>query len=224
MATPPRGPASPHSTSVRVSVFRVSPGGRHRVRLLSDAIQGILTHWQAGRGVYCPGEGCPVHRLAKVWKGYTPVEVWEPAGRRWIPYVLEVTEGLELTMRDCFRRGQVWELTRKQPEKKKHFPVEGSLVDEGHGVTLRPAFDMMPVLLAMYHETDMVLGVPNPMPAPVVLEIEPAAGVEPAPRPAAKPAAAAAPQMSAADLDKLRIARANIGREVHNGKATGAHP
>ena len=218
-------PPSGGRSQVKVETFRVAEGARHRVQMLSDAIGGILTHWHGGCSQVCAGDGaCPpaLHRLKSVWKGYTPVQVWEPQRSRWVPWVLEITEALEHDLRGTIERGQVWELSRLPPTKRKRFPVVGVLLEQPGCKGLRPAFDIRPVLYRLFHVTDLTLDVANPMPAPLILEVEnvPAAP----PRPIARKPEDLPPADRALVLERLREARADIGRPDRNGKATGAHP
>jgi hypothetical protein len=161
-------------------VLRVDPGQAWFVRMLSKRYWGLFTHWEGGRGVYCPGEGCPAARHAKqrLWKGYASAEVYEQRVNLWHPCVLEITEHLELDFRDRFDRGQVWHLTREMPTDKRKTPVVGELHETCDETKWPSAFDIVPVLKTVYHVQKIEMGFPNPMPARTM--VQPSEGAPPA--------------------------------------------
>lgn len=157
-------------------VYRVDPGVTARVRILSPvhSVSGVMTHWKNGRSLYCDPGNCADcrQRTRRFWKGYLAVLGYEEPSKKWLPAVLEVTESAELDMRGIIRRGQEWELTRERETKKQRQPVRAVLVGELDLAELPRAFDFLPVLLNLYHETHMAIDVPNPMPGRVLVELE----------------------------------------------------
>jgi hypothetical protein len=111
--------------------------------------------------------------------------VWNAAKNVWTPWVLEMTESLEVDLRSIVRRGQVWEIWRN-PLGKKSTPVEAKLLEEDRDPKrIPPVFDIVPVLRGLYHLTQIDLTHKNPMPprtlvadiagdGPAVLQVGPA--------------------------------------------------
>lgn len=155
----------------QIRVFRVEEGDAVIARFLSYSHLGIMTHYVRKRSLYCPGDAecCPAnHRLDKFWKTYAAVELWNDARKVWFPTVLEVTEHLELDLRDICKRGQLWELWRHKGGSKSS-PVEAKLLEERDPETMPRAFDFMPVLQHLYHVSRIQLSVKNPLPPRVVV-------------------------------------------------------
>lgn len=144
----------------------------HTVMLLSDSYGGLFTHFKRSTQL-CRGKDCPAHLHnygEPTWKGYAPILAKDPAGKVWIPFVLELTENLERDMRGIFQRGQQWEIWRLK-ERKKTGPVQGKLLDEEIDPSLLPPpFDVLPVVRALYHASIIDLTHKNPLPARVVVE------------------------------------------------------
>lgn len=207
MATPLDARPGAQNSPVRVRVFRIDEGKVATVRMLSDAIGGILTHYAGGRSEYCKGNDCPdaLHRRGSYWKGYVAAELFEPRPRHWIPIVLEITEALELDMRGRYARGQVWQLSRNPSSKRRHFPIVGMLIQEPTAQVLRAAFDVRPVLAHLYHTNEIALDRDNPTPAPVVLEV--AVDGPPPPVPVAKRPDQLTADERAQILERLKAAR-----------------
>lgn len=153
-------------------VFRIEEGTTVHARTLSDGYLGLFTHYVKRRSVLCQGEDCEaaIHRAGKIWKGYAAVELWNAPTNRWNPFVLEITESLELDLRGIWKRGQVWEFYRELPVKKKSMPISGKLLEERDPTTVPPAFDFRPVLLHLYHVHQIHLGALNPMPPRVIVK------------------------------------------------------
>lgn len=147
-------------------VFRLDDGTSYHVRFLSQRYFGLFVHWTRGRSVYCDPEGCPhsVHQTDRFWKGYAACEVYDGPRKLWFPCVLEITEHLELDLRDQYARGQVWFLERQRVEGKKKSPTKGRFVEQLDLKTLPLAFDFVPVLLHLYHRPKLDLTAKNPMP------------------------------------------------------------
>jgi len=158
---------------VAVRVFRVSPGTSTQLRTLGEAYGGLLTHWAGGRSRYCCPESCPVqwHKLEAFWKGYFPALVHDKARKLWLPAVFEMTEALELDMRNQFAHAQEWEVSRAPEVKKRKFPVQGRLLGNVDPARIPLAFDIVPVLRTLYHATSIELGALNPCPEKVVMEV-----------------------------------------------------
>lgn len=160
-----------------LDVFRVDAGSNHFIRTLEASYGGLFTHYVGranGRSHYCPDAHCSCQhsKLDRVWKGYTSVEVWDPKNAHWFPAILEITEALEVCFRGRFDRGQVWELSRRAPDKeKKSYPVVGRFVEDLKEEHLPSKLDYRPVLMRLYHAPDGVqTHHKNPMPMPELVE------------------------------------------------------
>jgi hypothetical protein len=147
-------------------VYRVQAGTTVMLRTLANSYKGLFLHFHNKRSHLCRGEQCPreIHQVPPTWKGYTPVELFEPSKAKWLPAVLEVTEHLDLDFRHLFKRGQIWEIFRDSVGKRKGTPVCGKLLEERDGKTFPAAFDVVKVLLTMYHVQQIRLDQDNPMP------------------------------------------------------------
>lgn len=166
---PPKGGADKIRT---VEVLPVRANTEHTVRFLAGYF-GLLTHWMGKHSIPCPGvDKCPesVHRRDQTWKGYAAVERYELASSVWVPYVLEITEALEHSLRGRQLRGEVWFLERPQPGKKK-CPVLGQYLERQSLEWLRQPFDINDVLRVVYHNRPYVLGVANPIPPRLCVEV-----------------------------------------------------
>lgn len=171
MSTSPRGPTPSRKPSSPVQVLSVPVNLPVCVRFLGPVL-GLDTHWRSGRTIPCPGpDECPVslHRTALIWKGYGPVEAWESSCRHWRSFVLEVTESLEEDLRGRDLRGEVWQLHRMQKSGKTD-PVAGIFCERLPEHSLSKTFDIVPVLLRLFHVPRLTLGTRNPMPPKVVIE------------------------------------------------------
>lgn len=153
-------------------VFRVEEGTTVHARTLSDGYSGLITHYYKKRSLICRGDDCDsmIHKTERVWKGYAAVELWNAATKLWNPWVLEITESLELDLRGKWKRGQVWEFYRDTPTKGKAMPITGKLLEERDPATMPPAFEFRPVLLHLYHVHAIHLGALNPMPPRVLVQ------------------------------------------------------
>ena len=171
--TPARAAASsPVNTVHAIQVFRIDEGQTVHLRTLSDSYGGLFTHWYRGRSVYCPGVECAsvVHKISRIWKGYAAVEIYVEQRKKWMPWVLEISEHLELDLRNRFERGQVWEIFRDVPTNHKAQPVQGKLHEQRDASTFPAAFDVRPVLMHLYHIPAVDLSHKNPMPPRVIVE------------------------------------------------------
>ena len=158
--SPAGGP--PPAKPIQIEVVRVEAGAAILFRTLSQSYGGLFTHYK-GKSRYCPGEDfCQLHKMDRIWKGYCAAEWWLEKECVWRPCVLEITESLELDMRAHFNRGQVWEIYREQKTSKKAPQVCGKLHETLDGKRLRPAFDIVPVLRALYHVDAVDLTKRNP--------------------------------------------------------------
>jgi hypothetical protein len=148
-------------------ITRLEPGQSATLRMLSESLLGLMTHWQRGRSVYCPGQDdCPntTHALDAVWKGYVAAELWIDARKQYFPTVLEVTESCELDMRGRYARGQLWQLDRAGSVRGKKCPVAALLVGKQEAGVCPPSFDPLPLLQQLYHRLDVRCALPNPLP------------------------------------------------------------
>lgn len=165
----PAGDGSPAKV-VQIEVVRVEAGASEIFRILSPKYGGLFTHYKA-RSRYCPGEDfCQLHRLDRVWKGYCAAEWWLRKEKAWRPCVLEITESLELDMRDFFTRGQIWEIWKEQKTSKKAPQVNGKMQELCDVNRLRPDFDYRPVLQALYHVDAVDLSKKNPCAARILMQ------------------------------------------------------
>lgn len=155
-----------------VRVITIAEGGSVFFRGLSACYRGLNTHFIKGQGSqYCRGENCPNawHKEKKVWKGYLAGETHNFTAERWEPGVLEITESLELDLRDIYCRGQVWEIKRGVKVGKTNPPLSGRFHEQLNEKHLPPAFDYMPVLLHIYRVFPLDLTAKNPMPPRVLV-------------------------------------------------------
>lgn len=162
----PRGKSDRLDAEVVVRVLRLGEGLTETLRTLAASYRGLLTHWHKGRSYYCPGaELCNYHRLPTVWKGYTPIEVWKAIDCCWYPWVLEISENLDLDMKPRFDRGQVWEIERTVRKKKGcGAPVKGRLLEERDQAHFPEPFAMSAILRTLYNWKDIRLDQDNPLP------------------------------------------------------------
>jgi hypothetical protein len=194
------GPQTRERETYALRVVRLKPGDVLCFRMLSEAYSGLMTHWIAGRGQYCPGpERCPrgTHNRDTIWKGYCAAELWCPVRKLWFPCVPEFTEYCELDLRDRYQRGQVWELRRDKKTDDKQPPIIATLTEFYDPTKLQRAFDVLPIVATMYHVSQIQLGVDNPMPGKVL--VNPVEG----PPPASKTGNAQIPNDSGAQARKL---------------------
>jgi len=217
--------------TVPVRNYRLADGEVCEVTFLEETYHGMLTHWIAsaskgrkGESKHCLGDDCPpaVHARPTIWKGYAAAEVYDRKAKRWLPVCFEVTESLELDLRDNFTRGQTWQCAKMAEAKTKNSKVTGILIETLELHAIRPAFDVRPVLYHLYHVPFLVLDVPSPLPPRLVLEsFERAAPANVikfanAKAQAEKPVSA---EEAAANRARLaELARATGGR-IGNGKA-----
>ena len=144
----------------------------HTIMLLANEYGGEFTHFRRSTQL-CRGADCPaaLHNIGEpTWKGYTPILAKDYGVKRWIPFVLEMTENLERDMRYIFARGQLWEIWRDK-DKGKTGQVCGKLIEDAGDVSRLPEpFDVIPVVRAMYHSSLITLKHKNPMPDRVIVE------------------------------------------------------
>lgn len=147
--------------------------------MLSPEIQGMMTHWigskSAGRSQHCQGDGnCPDawHKGDCIWKGYVASYVFDESKLMWFPFVLEITEHLELDLRGQYRRGQIWAIAKKPNGKKKVAALCGQLLETVDQVKVPPTFDILAVLKWTYHVQNLCLGAVSRMPAKIIVAPE----------------------------------------------------
>lgn len=159
-----------------LQIFRVSPGQSVLIRTLSDGYHGLMTHWVGtrtkGRSVYCKGKECEpaIHKLDQIYKAYAAVEIWSKQRGKWQPWVMELSEALELDVRGIWARGQVWEIYRLKIDDKNKTPIMGKLLEERDPKTMPKEFDIKAPLMHLYHTKVLHLGVLNPMPPRVIVQ------------------------------------------------------
>jgi len=227
------GAAQP-APAVPVRNYRLADGEVCEVTFLEESYHGMLTHWIAsthkgrkGESKHCVGDECPpaLHSRPTIWKGYAAAEVYDRKAKRWLPVCFEVTESLELDLRDNFSRGQTWQVAKIQEAKTKNSKVTGILIETVDTSALRPAFDIKPVLYHLYHVPSLYLDVPSPLPPRLVLqecERQAPANVIKFANAKAQAEKPLTPEEAAANRARIaELARATGGRLV-NGKA-GAH-
>lgn len=166
-------PAAAPTIVRALRILQIEPGTDYHIWTLSDKYGGLLTHFKQ-RSFYCGGKDCPSHVHLKsdtIWKGYAAVGVWNPATKKWMPWVLEISEHLELDFRGLWKRDQVWEIWRDNLGKKKTTPITAKLLEDSHDAKLcPPAFDYLPVLKTRYHTSHIQLNHFNPLPPRVLVE------------------------------------------------------
>lgn len=171
----PSKDARPTSAPRVLEVLRVKPGDMFFARLLSEKYCGLFTHYYQKRSHVCKGEHCSsiIHKIDRTWKGYAAVEInsGKPNDRKWYPWVLEITEHLELDFRHRFKRGQTWELFCPAAVDRKRPGVEGKLWDVPTSATLPAAFNIVPTIQNLYHCFELDLSAKNPLPDRVYVEV-----------------------------------------------------
>lgn len=156
----------------QLRILSIEVGTDYHVRLLSEAYGGLFTHY-ARKSFLCTGEkDCPshIHKYEKIWKGYAAVDIWLKERKVWLPFVLEISEHLELDFRGLWKRGQVWEIWRDHPVAKKPSPVQAKLQEEREPDRVPKAFDFVSVLKTRYHTSYIDLTAKNPLPPRVFVE------------------------------------------------------
>ena len=152
----------------RLGVLRVAEGQSHNVIFVQGGpILGLLTHYESKRSFPCDGESCL--RCKKsfdvVWKGYAAVLLWDKAAKQWWPTVLEVTESLELDLRGRVQHSGMWEITRAVATKPgRHPPIVGHEMKRGPAPLLCPTFDLLPAVHWLYHDYEIKVALPSPIP------------------------------------------------------------
>jgi hypothetical protein len=177
-------PFRPYSVTdnYEVELHWVEPGVVEFVRLLSDEYAGIMTHYvpgrtkRQGRTRYCvlvdQGRCELCGKFDRIWKGYTPVQVYDQSGDAWVPAVLEMTERVEAIMRRTFARGQVWELSRPKKTQPDDITAVTAVFSRLINPVLLPMrFPVIPAMKRHYHCEMGALDIPNPMPEPMFAEI-----------------------------------------------------
>lgn len=204
-----------------VSVQPVPRVGELSVLFLGP-YQGLITHWHSGRSWPCAGhDDCPstIHRARSVWKGYAPVLVWDGPAQLWRPRVLELTEVLEEQLRGRNLAGEVWMLYRAEGGRKSA-RIEAVYLQRWARADVPQPFDVTPALQRFYHVQQLLLGVPNPLPAKLLLE--PCVG--PAPKLPEIPASAAESPPTAEQMAKLReMARGAFGPSARSSGKDRSH-
>jgi hypothetical protein len=173
--------STPQVGGSAVRLYRVAAGCFAEVLTLSPHYGGCWTHWikgsggKKGRSLYCRPEGCPSdrHKAERYWKGYAACLLSRPQDKLLDPIVLEITDRTELDLRARWGRGQWWRLTHKPEVKGKHEPIEASYVGRVDLAIVPPAFDVRAVLMHVFHEEHIDLGIANPMPPRVVMQSVP---------------------------------------------------
>lgn len=168
--------AKPAPAGRILEVLRVKPGHQFFARMLSERYCGLFTHWYQKRSHVCRGVDCSsvLHKIDKTWKGYAAVEInsGKKDDRKWYPYVLEITEHLELDFRRRYARGQTWELWAPPKELHGKRPaVEGKLWEVPVSPNLPREFNIIPTIQNLYHVFELDLTAKNPLPDRVIVEV-----------------------------------------------------
>jgi hypothetical protein len=170
MPTSSGGPARSRGSSSPVRVLSVPVGIPVTVLFLSG-YRGMDSH-RVGKGTEpCPGPSECGHckrRQGIIWKGYAPVLAWDQVRELWHPFVIELTESIEEELRGRQLRGEVWSLWR-EGKGKNNDPVTGLFLERKQGSVVIEPFDIVSVLLRMYHVSSIRLDRPNTMPGKLVL-------------------------------------------------------
>jgi hypothetical protein len=170
-----------------VRLFRVLAGCSHDILTLSPHYGGCFTHWVKASGIdpvtrkprgsskYCRPDGCPPdrHKCERYWKGFAACLLYRHADKIMEPIVLEITEHCELDLRGRWGRGQWWRLDHKAGAKGKHEPITARFLGQAPVDAVSPAFDFRAVLMHVFHEEAIDLGVANPLPPRVVMAAVP---------------------------------------------------
>lgn len=181
MSQPAKGRGPARTDHFQLRVLRFEKGQTIALRLLSvptlhvqgePRIGGCLTYFKSHTHYFDranPAQG--IKRQDLVWKGYVAAEAYEQRQNLWLPCVLEITEHMELDLRGEPLRGQVWSVTRPHPTKKaKHPPMIATWLEDRDPDSFPVPFDMQPTLRILYHTDQVLLDVPNGLPArPMVL-------------------------------------------------------
>lgn len=206
-----------------VSVLRVPKVGAICVRFLGS-YTGAILHYLKDGSIPCDGDGaCPatLHKTKSIWRGWAPVEQFERSTGKWWPEVLEITEYLEEQLHGRALRGETWALGRYVQSKKKG-KVWGQYLEQAEPEGLRPAFDILPILLRLFHVLSIRLGVSNPVPRRLFMQ--PAEGETPqALIDGNEGGETPLPSMDRATfLDLLKQSGFDLGKGSTNGATNGA--
>jgi hypothetical protein len=163
-------PSVPNSASqgeeFALRVLRVEAAETLTVVFRTASVTGCFTHFVKGRSRYCDPDvckwGCP--RLERTWKGYDLVDCFEPRSSMWVPWVLEITEHLELDLRGRYARGHSWQLARAAEAKDHRSPVVGKFLGVVPADRVQPTVNFDAVLRTLFHVERISLDVRNPMP------------------------------------------------------------
>ncbi len=163
-----------------MKTLRVHSGDNIIIRTLSPAYFGFLTHWVKKRSKLCQYKECPadVHKCDVAWKGYASVEQWFPGNEAWFPAALEITESLELDMRDLYGRGQLWEIWKTLSARLESEPVRGKMHESHLEETLPSEYDIFPVIKSLYHVVELPPRVKSHVPQRIL--VQPSVGPKPA--------------------------------------------
>lgn len=166
---PASGPRSACAQTVRL--LRLKKGERRLLLALSEAILGFMGHWDGkyfqscrqrqGRCKWCPG--------LTAWRGYVAALVWADSAARWEPFGVELSDRDELALRDQYRAGTRWSLFRPWPVRTVNQRLQVSLRGAHESAELPPPFDFLPLLRSLYQDPDLLLDLPNPLPAETVV-------------------------------------------------------
>jgi len=173
----PRGFSAQGKVEIRVQWLK--DGESVHVRTLSNKIAGTFTHHvkgktrKDGRSHYCTlvdHGSCHLCRTYdRVWKGYTPVEVYvqDHDPPLWYPVLLELTGRAEAEMRASFKRGQVWLLSRPKADYDGQITaVSAEFLQDTVAEMMMPAFPIGGALNRHFHCEVKALDCPNPMSEP----------------------------------------------------------
>lgn len=149
------------------------------VRILcTGEIFGAYFHYTRREGSRpCQGDACQCKGKlhGAEWKGFVPAEEWVGGASAWIPGALEITENCALEMTGRVERGQLWVLSRPPKSPGKAGKVSALLSELRDPATLRPPFDVGPILYHLFR-CGVVLDKRCHVPPKPVMEVSTDAG------------------------------------------------
>jgi hypothetical protein len=157
-----------------LDLFRVRKGEVHFIKTLTSQYGGCFGHFVRGRTRYCPGSHCDCKhkREERLWYGFAAVVRWDGLRKLWLPAVLQVTQALDHDFHGQYRRGQVWEVSKREADATKQaYPVTGRLIEVLDESQVPPFFPVKTVVLRVFnvHEADLTYA--NPMPKQPRVEV-----------------------------------------------------
>lgn len=203
-----------------IEILRLKNGESRFIRTLDHNYRGCITHHVKKRSQYCIGPKCRQewHKEPHIWKGYTPVEAWDEHWKVWVPWVLELTEKLDHTMKPFFARGQLWEISKSPAPQGQNPPLVGKFHEHLDGRSLPAPFSVLPILQAVFRVPVVELCTDNPIAVALRLPVSEDAPPSPLVEKAVQPATAEDWARLRAATRKNPILDAVAHRAAKNGK------